>query len=87
MKLLIAVVALTLSACVSVPVERKFPKAPEELMIACPDLQTIPAGTTQLSVVVDAVTGNYGQYQLCQTKTDTWINWYNDQKKIFESVK
>lgn len=87
MKLLIAAVALTLSACVSVPVERKFPKAPEELMTTCPDLQTIPAGTTQLSVVVDAVTSNYGQYQLCQTKTDTWINWYNDQKKIFESVK
>ena len=87
MKLLIATLALTLSACVSVPVERKFPKAPEELMTACPDLQAIPVGTTQLSVVVDAVTSNYGQYQLCQTKTDTRINWYNDQKKIFESVK
>lgn len=87
MKLLIAVVAFTLSACVSIPVERKFPKAPEELMVSCPDLQAIPEGTTQLSVVVEAVTSNYGQYQLCQTKTDTWINWYNDQKKIFESVK
>ena len=87
MKLLIAVLALSLSACVSVPVERKFPKAPEELMVACPDLKTIPEGTTQLSVVVEAVAGNYGQYQLCQTKTDTWINWYNDQKKIFDSVK
>ena len=87
MKLLIAVVALSLSACVSVPVERKFPKAPDELMVSCLDLQTIPAGTTQLSVVVEAVTTNYGQYQLCQSKNDTWINWYNEQKKIFESVK
>lgn len=87
MKLLIAILAISLSACVSVPVERKFPKAPEELMIGCPDLQTIPEGTTQLSVVVEAVTSNYGQYQLCQNKTDTWINWYNDQKKIFDSVK
>ena len=66
MKLLIATLALTLSACVSVPVERKFPKAPEELMVACPVLKTIPVGTTQLSVVVEAVTTNYGQYQLCQ---------------------
>jgi len=87
MKLLIAILALSLSACVSVPVERKFPKAPEELMTACPDLQTIPAGTTQLSVVVEAVTTNYGQYQLCQTKLDTWIEWYNKQKEIFDSVK
>lgn len=87
MRLLIVALALTLSACVSVPVERKFPKAPEELMAACQDLQTIPQGTTQLSVVVEAVTTNYGQYQLCQTKVDTWIDWYNEQKKIFESVK
>lgn len=87
MRLLIVALALSLSACVSVPVERKFPKAPEELMIACPDLQTIPVGTTQLSVVVEAVVTNYGQYQLCQTKTDTWIEWYNEQKKIFDSVK
>jgi hypothetical protein len=87
MKLLIAVLAVSLSACVSVPVERKFPKAPEELMVACPDLQAIPAGTTQLSVVVEAVTTNYGQYQMCQTKNDTWIDWYNKQKEIFDSVK
>jgi hypothetical protein len=87
MKLLIVTLALTLSACVSVPVERKFPKAPEELMVACPDLQTIPAGTTQLSVVVDTVAANYGQYQLCQAKTNTWVDWYNKQKDIFESVK
>ena len=87
MKLLSVVLALSLSACVSVPVERKFPKAPEELTTACPDLQTIPVGTTQLSVVVEAVSANYGQYQLCQTKTDTWIEWYNEQKKIFDSVK
>jgi hypothetical protein len=87
MKLLIAILALTLSACVSVPVERKFPRAPEELMVACPDLQAIPAGTTQLSVVVDTVVANYGQYQLCQAKTNTWVDWYNKQKDIFESVK
>jgi starvation-inducible outer membrane lipoprotein len=87
MKLLIVALALSLSACVSVPVERKFPKAPEELTTACPDLQTIPAGTTQLSIVVEAVTANYGQYQLCQTKNNTWVDWYNKQKDIFESVK
>jgi len=87
MKLLIAVVAFSLSACVSVPVERKFPLAPEELLTACPDLKTIPVGTTQLSVVVDTVAANYGQYQLCQAKTNTWVDWYNKQKDIFDSVR
>ena len=87
MRLLIIALALSLSACVSVPVERTFPKVPEELMVTCPDLQTIPEGTTQLSTVIEAVTTNYGQYQLCQSKIDTWIQWYSDQKKIFDSVK
>jgi len=86
-KSLIAILALSLSACVSVPVERKFPKPPDELMSACAELQTIPAGTTQLSVVVETVVANYGQYQWCQTKTNTWIDWYKKQKDIFESVK
>ena len=87
MRLTIVALVLALSACVSVPVERKFPKVPDELMVACPDLQTVPEGTTQLSVVVETVTTNYGQYQLCQAKTSTWIDWYNEQKKIFDSVK
>ena len=43
---------LTLSACVSVPVERKFPAVPAELMKNCPPLITVPEGTTQLSTVV-----------------------------------
>ena len=87
MKLLIAMVALSLSACVSVPVERKFPKVPDELMTACAELQTIPADTTQLSVVIETVVANYGQYRWCQAKTDTWIDWYKEQKKIFDSIK
>lgn len=85
--LLIAISVVSLTACVSVPVERKFPKAPEELIVTCPDLQTVPEGTTQLSVVVETVTANYGQYHLCQTKNSTWIDWYNKQKEIFDSVK
>ena len=87
MRLTIIALALSLSACVSVPVERTFPKAPEELMAACPDLQLVPAGTTQLSTVLEIITTNYGQYQMCQAKNDTWIQWYNEQKKIFETVK
>jgi hypothetical protein len=56
-------------------------------MTSCPDLKTIPVGTTQLSVVVDSVVANYGQYRECQAKTDSWIEWYTKQKKIFDSVK
>jgi hypothetical protein len=87
MKYAILTVALLLSACVSVPVERKFPLAPGELQAPCGNLQTIDPSTTKLSAVVEAVVANYGQYQECQVKTDSWIEWYNKQKQIFESVK
>jgi hypothetical protein len=87
MKYAVLTFALLLSACVSVPVEHKFPRAPGEIQAPCGDLQTIDSATTKLSVVVDSVVTNYAQYRECQTKTDSWIEWYNDQKKIFESVK
>jgi hypothetical protein len=76
-----------LSACVSVPVERKFPKVPAELQQTCPALVAIDPGTTKLSTVIDTVVTNYGQYRECQVKTDSWIDWYNTQKKIFDEVK
>ena len=87
MKYSIITLALLLSACVSVPVERKFPMVPAEIQAPCGNLQTIDPATTKLSAVVDSVVTNYAQYQECQTKTDSWIDWYNQQKKIFESVK
>jgi hypothetical protein len=86
MKFKIIALTLLLSACTSVPVDRKFPSVPTELTQACPDLKLINP-TTKLSDVVDIVVANYGQYKECQVKVDSWINWYNTQKQIFESVK
>jgi hypothetical protein len=88
MKYIIIALALCLSACAtSVPVTMNFPQVPEELKASCPDLKTIPEGTTKLSEVVTVVTENYGQYQECKIKIDAWTQWYNSQKKIFESIK
>jgi hypothetical protein len=83
----IAFLAVTLTACVSVPVQRSFPKVPAELMVSCPPLQIMDPETTRLSDVVQSVVTNYGQYQACDVKVDTWIEWYNTQKTIFDSVK
>jgi len=88
MKLLaIIFVVMILTACVSVPVQRSFPKVPAELMTSCPPLQIMDPETTRLSDVVQSVVNNYGQYQACDAKADTWIEWYNTQKTIFDSVK
>jgi starvation-inducible outer membrane lipoprotein len=86
MKIAIITLTFLLTACTTVPVERKFPTVPVELLQACPDLKQVNP-TTKLSEVVDIVVTNYGQYKECQIKVDSWIDWYNNQKKIFESVK
>jgi hypothetical protein len=86
MKLLLIVPVLLLTGCLSTPVQRSFPEVPEELKVACPDLMLLEP-TTKLSEVVSVVSKNYGQYQECQIKVDTWIEWYKTQKQIFESVK
>jgi hypothetical protein len=89
MKKLFSVCAFfALTGCAtSIPVTMNFPQVPEELKVSCPDLKTIPEGTTKLSEVVSVVTVNYGQYQECKIKIDAWTQWYNSQKKIFESIK
>jgi hypothetical protein len=87
MKILLIIPVLLLVACsTTTPVKRNFPDVPEELKVACPDL-ILHESTTKLSEVVSGVVKNYGQYQECQIKAETWLDWYNKQKQIFESVK
>lgn len=82
------VLSLLLAGCsTTVPVKRTFPNVPEELMAECPDLKSVPEGTTKLSEVLTVVTENYGQYKECQIKVDLWRDWYEKQKEIFNSVK
>ena len=86
-KLLLLVPVLLLTGCITTaPVKRNFPEVPKELMESCPDLKTVP-DTEKLSDVLKVVTDNYGQYQECRIKVDTWIEWYKTQKSIFDSVK
>lgn len=86
-KLLLILPAILLTGCLTTaPVKRNFPEVPTELMEACPDLKQTN-DTTKLSEVLKVVTDNYSQYHECQIKVDTWIEWYNSQKQIFETVK
>jgi hypothetical protein len=88
-KLLVLLPVFFLSGCVldsPAVVKMNWPDVPQELLVACPDLETVK-DDAQLSDVLDVVTDNYTKYQECQVKVDSWINWYNSQKKINESVK
>ena len=82
----IALTILILAGCTSTPVKRNFPAVPAELMEMCPDLKKTEP-TEKLSEVLKVVVDNYGQYHECKIKVGTWIDWYNAQKNIFESVK
>ena len=81
------VLVLLLVGCTTVPVARKFPEAPPQLLATCPQLKTIETETTVFSVLARTVVSNYTAYHECATLQQGWINWYNTQKKIFEEVK
>jgi len=82
------VLSLLLGGCSTVvPVTVKFPEAPAELLVDCEQLEKVPADTKQLSVTSETVVRNYGRYHKCRAKVNSWNEWYNTQKKIYESVK
>ena len=87
MRIAVLLLPLLLSGCLTTPVVEKFPEVPTELLVACPDLKQVDPATTKLSEVIGVVANNYGQYQECKIKVDSWIEWYNHQQKIFNSLK
>lgn len=81
------IVLLLLSGCSTVvPVTTKFPSVPTTLSQPCPPLKSLDSGA-KLSDVSKTVTLNYSTYYECAVKLDSWIEWYNIQKKISEGLK
>ena len=90
MKLLVLILPILLTGCLattSTPVTMSFPQAPEELKVACDQLKQIPQDSEKLSELADTVIINYSQYHQCKVKVDGWNEWYESQRKIFESLK
>lgn len=70
----------------TVPVKAKFPEAPERLLTKCPQLEKL-GNEVKLSDISKTVTINYTTYYECAVKHDAFIDWYQVQKNIYESVK
>ena len=87
MKLVVLAISLALTACSTlVPVSMTFPEAPgRQAQVACPNLQKLKDDAL-LSDVSRTITINYSTYYECAVKTDAWIEWYQIQRRIFESV-
>ena len=78
---------LMVGCSTTVPVTMKFPEAPGTVaMTTCPQLQKVE-DDAKLSDITKTITNNYGTYYECAVKNDAWIEWYQKQKQIFESVK
>lgn len=85
--ILILILALSLTACTSVPIVAKFPDAPSRAgaTARCPQLQKVP-DAPKLSEISQTITINYGTYYECAIKVDAWREWYDIQKNIFEGI-
>jgi len=86
MKILAMISLLLISGCSTVPVGKDFPKVPKELLEKCSQLQKLN-DDSKLSDVAKVITNNYTEYHKCSIKNESWIEWYENQKKIYESVK
>ena len=87
MKKLIAIICLLVAGCMSVPVSQTFPTAPPELLRPAPDLKLLTTPNPQLSDLIDNANDNYAEYWILKNKYEEWIEWYNTQKKIYNSAK
>ena len=87
MVILMVLSLMLLTGCsTTVPVKAKFPEVPTELTVKCPPLQKL-VDEPKISDITKTVTANYNTYYECALKHDAWIEWYQTQKNIFESVK
>ena len=88
MKRLAFLLPILLAGCLSTPPKiPNFPNVPPELLKACPDLKQVGPGTAKLSDILEIVADNYGQYYDCKATVDDWVQWYNSQKKLWDSYK
>ena len=85
-KLFILLAFLATGCSTTVPVTAKFPDVPERLLVKCPQLEKLEI-EAKLSDIGKTVTNNYTTYYECAVKNDAFIEWYQTQKRIFESVK
>ena len=85
MRYLLLVLILT-GCSTTVPITAKFPDVPERLLVKCPQLEKLE-NEAKLSDISKTITNNYTTYYECAVKHDAFVEWYNIQKNIFESVK
>jgi len=81
--ILVMFLSLTLIGCsTTVPVKVNFPEAPATLLEKCQDLNKVKENSS-LSDLIKTVTSNYSLYHECASRHESFIEWYQSQKKTF----
>jgi hypothetical protein len=70
-----------------VPIKPAWPAAPKALTERCENLRKIEGDKVAITEMLKVVVQNYTLYYECSTKVEGWNEWYEGQKKIYESVK
>lgn len=91
--LALIVLTLCLSGCSMMSkLTSAKPKWPEpfvddktQQMPKCEDLKQIPPDSANMSAVFKIVVENYTLYWQCSNQVDGWKEWYEEQKRIYES--
>lgn len=89
MKIFYVLIVVLLASCSTItPTEiPKFPtQYSKELMTKCADLNVIEHENVPLTELINLIVANYKLYHECSLKTETWIKWYNEQKRLYDAV-
>lgn len=88
MKYLALILVTALVGCSTpVPIKPKWPDAPPALKEKCENLKKIEGDKVAITEMLKVIIHNYTLYHECATKVEGWNEWYETQKKIYESVK
>jgi hypothetical protein len=86
MKCKLILLALLVTGCSTVvPVKEVFPELPEVLAVPCKSLVLLEGDAT-LSKLMDTVAQNYTIYHECSAQLGSLLEWYTEQKKIFNKI-
>lgn len=89
MKLPALILIISLSGCAHyIPGDPpKWPAAPKELTEKCPDLNQADLNKPSITDFLKVIVSNYELYYNCSIKQEGWVNWYEEHKKNYESLK
>jgi hypothetical protein len=88
-RLLLIIFISALTACsTTAPVVIKFPEVPEALKVPAGKLSPLDTSKKiELSDIIENANENAGKYYELRERYNAWIEWYIEQKKIFDSIK